>query len=334
MGNSVLRIGTFNTFNLISPDIGFHGGRTYSRNDYEHKVNWIGKMLRGMKADIVGFQEVFDQNSLADAIKASDFYSSDTQLFFEPNVDRHGQVHPSCALVTNLQVLETHVFTKFPKNAIVHYGEQRVVPIDKFAHPVIRVKVRLSKGIDAYIFVVHLKSKRPSFQGHEDPEDPMDRAIATARALIRRAAEAVALRALFVRLMEGNRTPVIVMGDLNAAVTATTSEILAGSPPWRYMPFEKKRAIWDVLLYSVKDIQAKRVYQDVYYTHIHNGSFQALDHIYVSEEFVQENTKRIGMVHNVRVYNDHLVDFAMLGDQVETWQSDHGQVVAEIILKK
>ena len=334
MSVSIIKVGTFNTFNLISPNKEFHGSRRYTQEIYDNKIEWIGQQLRVMDAHIWGFQEVFDEESLTAAVAASGLYEETPEIIFEPSIDRRGQSHPSCALVTNLRVLEKHFFTKFPKNAIVHYGNRKVVPIDEFAHPVVRAKVRLAKGIDVYVFVVHLKSRRPAFQGNEDPENPMDRAIATARALIRRAAEAVALRALFVRLMEGTRTPVIVVGDINASVMATTSEILAGSPPWSYMPQKTKQAIQDILLYSVKDIQAKRVYQDVYYTHVHNGSFQALDHIYVSEEFVQENRNRIGMVHNVRVYNDHLVDFAMLGDHVESWQSDHGQVVAEIQLGK
>ncbi|MGB6015523.1 MAG: endonuclease/exonuclease/phosphatase family protein, partial [Nodosilinea sp.] len=86
------------------------------------------------------------------------------------------------------------------------------------------------------------------------------------------------------------------------------------------------------LLYQVKDIQARLGYGDHYYTHIHNGHYDSLDHIMVSEEFSAQNRDRIGRVTYVSVFNDHLFDQTLLEDSIESWQSDHGQVVANIEL--
>jgi hypothetical protein len=67
-------------------------------------------------------------------------------------------------------------------------------------------------------------------------------------------------------------------------------------------------------------------------THIHNGHYDSLDHIMVSEEFSAQNRDRIGQVTYVSVFNDHIFDQTLLEDNIEPWQSDHGQVVATIEL--
>jgi hypothetical protein len=124
------------------------------------------------------------------------------------------------------------------------------------------------------------------------------------------------------------------MGDFNDDGGAVTSKVMSGSPPWRRLPIEVKREIWDVLLYNVKDIQARQSYHDVYYTHLHNGHYDSLDHILVSQEFVRQNPARLGFVEYVKVFNDHLIDETLSNDRIPLWGSDHGQVVTTIQLEK
>ena len=47
--------------------------------------------------------------------------------------------------------------------------------------------------------------------------------------------------------------------------------MITGQPPWEKLKFETKKKSGDVLLYSVKDIQARQSYGDFYYSHIYNG---------------------------------------------------------------
>lgn len=88
-----------------------------------------------------------------------------------------------------------------------------------------------------------------------------------------------------------------------------------------------------MLLYNVKDIQARQSYRDTYYTYIHNGHYESLDHILVSQEFVHQNPSRLGEVEYVSVHNDHLIDETLSDQAVPRWQSDHGQVVTTIRLR-
>jgi predicted extracellular nuclease len=174
------------------------------------------------------------------------------------------------------------------------------------------------------VFVVHLKSKRPMIDEGADPDDPLQIALGSARSLLVRTAEATALRHILVDTMRGNTTPVIVLGDINDSVTAVTSEIVSGTPPYKRLPTAKKAAIWDVLLYNVKDLQSRVSYQDTYYTHIFNGYHESLDHIFVSNAFVRADPEHRGYVEYVKVLNDHLIDETLSNQDVPMRQSDHG----------
>jgi hypothetical protein len=133
--------------------------------------------------------------------------------------------------------------------------------------------------------------------------------------------------------LRNSTDPIIVVGDTNDAATAVTSEVFSGSPPFKKLRTEQKKPIWDVLLYNAKDIQSRQSYQGTYYTHIFNGHHDALDNIFISQEFFRANPEHLGYVENVRVFNDYLIDETLSHDEVPRWQSDHGQVVANIILE-
>ncbi len=327
-----LNIGTFNLYNLVLPGVTYYGSKRYSDNKYAQKTAWIGRQLRNMEADVVGFQEAFHTEAIESAIAISEYYPDATVIHTERFNPEDGSPLPMNALVTRFPVINSGYIYDFPTAAQVNYGEQ-TVPITDFSRPVLQAKLQVRDDLEVHVFVAHLKSKRPLIDDGEDGDDPVIKALGKARALIRRAAEAVALRAVMVDLLKDTNTPAIVLGDLNDSVTAVTTEIMAGSPPWRFLPFEKKKGIWDVMLYNVKDIVARRSYHDVYYTHIYNGHYEALDHLLVSEEFVYENRERQGAVRNVRLFNDHLLDDSLSGSSVEPWQSDHAQVVANIRLE-
>jgi endonuclease/exonuclease/phosphatase family metal-dependent hydrolase len=280
-----------------------------------------------MDADIIGFQEIFHSAALQEALRQNGKYENATLLI--GNETGEG---PVVGLVSRFTVLNHGIITQFPAQAQLDF-DGIAVPIYEFSRPVLWANVEIRPGLEVIVFVVHLKSKNPMIRGGADPHDPMERAMGKARSLIRRAAEATALRHLLLDVLQGQDKAVIAMGDVNDDGNAVTSEIVSGSPPWRKLPFEKKLMIWDVLLYNVKDIQARQSYQDVYYTHIHNGHYENLDHIFVSQEFVRQNNRHLGYVEYVSVFNDHLIDKTLSDERIPLSQSDHGQVVVTIRLR-
>ncbi|MEM9004998.1 MAG: endonuclease/exonuclease/phosphatase family protein [Cyanobacteria bacterium P01_F01_bin.86] len=326
MKGKQLRVGTFNLCNLALPDVEFYRGDKYSPETYQRKLTWIAHQLDRMKTNIVGFQEVFHESALQAALNASESHKHH-QLVMATDREHY----PGIALATDCPVLGHRVYTQFPEASLLSI-EDAQIPIHSFSHPVLSVDLAFGKEVQCTVFVVHLKSKRPMMAKGVDYSDPVELAKGQARSLIRRAAEATALRFILMEVLRDRRYPVSVMGDVNDGHTAVTTQLVAGQPPWECWPFRKKVPVWDVLLYQVKDIQARLGYGDYYYTHIHNGHYDSLDHIMVSEEFAPSNRNRIGKVTYVSVYNDHLFDQTLLDDDIESWKSDHAQVVTTIEL--
>ncbi len=327
----VFRIGTFNLYNLILPNTTYYGNRKLSQKMFDRKIAWIAGQLRSMNSSIIGFQECFNAQALQQALGASGIYP-DAQVVAADRTDPgDGSPLPANALVSLFPIVSSHMISQFPPRARVTYGGQ-TVPIEEFSRPVLYARVQIHEHL-AHVFVAHLKSKRPMIEDGEDAKDPLVEALGKTRSLIRRAAEAVALRTMILDITRNTSAPVIVLGDLNDDVRAVTNDVISGSEPWRNLRFEDKKRIWDVYLYNVKDIVSRRSYQDVYYTHIYNGHFDSLDHIFVSEEWIAENRSgRIGVVEGVRLFNDHLIDDTQINDPTPVWQSDHAQVVAQIEL--
>jgi len=327
------KVGTFNLCNLVLPNVKYYGDSQYSNDEYKKKINWTAHQLSQMNADIVGFQEVFHREALVEAVELTGMYRNAKVITANCTGDK-----PTVALLTRYPVVEEEIIENFPPESILDVmkdetSEKIILPFNKFSRPVLHVKLQIREDIQMSVYVVHLKSKRPLVSPNTDRNDPIETAKGKARSLILRAAETTALRTLLLKNLQGKEYPVVVMGDVNDTGLAVTSRIVSGEPPHRRFPQDVKNKIWDTLLYHTQDIQARQSFNDYYYTHIHNGHYEGLDHIMVSQELVRENPRSIGKVVYVSLLNDHLIDQTLSNDKSERWQSDHGQVIATIELK-
>jgi hypothetical protein len=288
-------------------------------------------MLEQMDADIVGFQELFHREAMNDVLAEMPGYQKAHLYVADETGDQ-----PCVALLSRYPVENVEVFTHFPESAIIDFnpkGRDKVIlPFTTFTRPVLKADIRIKEYGVITVFVVHLKSKRGIFYEGEDEQNPIDIARAESRSLMLRASESVALRALLADTLKIPDRPVIVCGDVNDVGNAVTTRIISGEVPQHRLPDEVKKSVWDVLLYHVKDIQARRSYQDFYYTHIHNGMYESLDHIMVSQELVTEYPRNTGRVGLVSVYNDHLVDQTFSKKPQDRCKSDHGIVVCSLEL--
>src|SRR6186713_1420703 len=69
MPSSILRVASFNTQLLARPGVRFHEQPPYTPDEYAAKVGFIGGMLERGQVDIAGFQEVFHEDALRDAVE-------------------------------------------------------------------------------------------------------------------------------------------------------------------------------------------------------------------------------------------------------------------------
>ena len=303
-----IKVGTFNLMNFMLPNKPVYGGTLcYNHEEFRRKSDWVKFMLDQIDADIIGFQELFHKEALLRVIKNNPKYRKAKVYIAEETGDQ-----PSVALLSRYPVEKIEVFKYFPDDAVIDFnprgGERVILPFTTFTRPVIKADILIPHYGILTVFVVHLKSKREIYYNGEDSQNPVDLARAQSRSLMLRASESVALRALVSEALEIPHRPVILCGDVNDTGNAVTSRIISGEVPQHRLQDNVKRRIWDLLLYHVKDIQARRSYQDFYYTHIHNGMYESLDHIMVSQELVTEYPKNTGRVGLVSVYNDHLKD--------------------------
>jgi len=318
-----LSLATFNLLNFHEAGGLVYGKAMYDADTYNRKADWVGSQLKRMDADLVGFQEVWSAKALRDAANRSGKYKGN-QVYVP--IERENK--PVVALATTLDVVEEPTaIVEFPPGMDVSMDDAKVT-ISTFSRPVVRATVALPDGTHARVYVAHLKSKRPTILPGEDKYDPAVKALGHTRSLLRRASEATALRWLVVQDMKDTQTPVIVIGDLNDGVASVTTRIIAGDEPYYALSMDKKRKVWDVLMYSTHELNTKRNYRDVYYTHIYNQRYETLDHILVSEELSGLSPKSIARFVSLDVWNDHLN-----GHPPKT-QSDHALVVTRFQMNR
>ncbi|NRB01939.1 MAG: endonuclease/exonuclease/phosphatase family protein [Rhodobacteraceae bacterium] len=65
-------IASFNVKNLIGPDQEYYTFQSYTPEEYAWKVDWLAEQIQTMNADIVGFQEIFEESALRDVIAQAD----------------------------------------------------------------------------------------------------------------------------------------------------------------------------------------------------------------------------------------------------------------------
>ena len=104
-------------------------------------------------------------------------------------------------------------------------------PIERMGRGALRVRVTKER-LTVDLITAHLKSKLLTFPGGRfSPRDEVERAQVAGIALMRRMAEAVTVRIWVNELLGGEeRTPLLLLGDLNDVPEAQTSLIFNGPP--------------------------------------------------------------------------------------------------------
>jgi hypothetical protein len=390
-------IASFNVKNLIGVDSEYYRFQSYTPKEYAWKRDWLADQMVTLDADIVGFQEVFDEDSLSDVITLADTYGEaqnefslpdgtkryrkraifdklaygsyrEAEIAFAPNMNdtvQAGQRRPGVA------VLSRFGFADEPE-IIQDMGAPLDIPfsdggadggffrISRLSRPILKVRIPVGDHVIT-VFNCHLKSKlgefiRPEEGGHA-PEvdltdyDPVGRALGSARAAMRRMAEAWVLRGAIVQeLQAGN--PVMVLGDFNDAENAVSSEIISGEHPFknyqwmlrhdaehrgdRYSAEEAAQITEDieaVRLHPAEKLFVRKSLRDMVFTATFGGVYESIDQIYMSRHFLPETEGNIGEMEYFSVLNDHLTDGSHAEEPYNKLASDHGQIMAHMTLK-
>ncbi len=233
--------------------------------------------------------------------------------------------------------------------------------IKRLSRPILKVRIPVGDQIIT-VFNCHLKSKLGEFPRPEGapfaPEadlvnyNPAGRAMGSLRAALRRMAEAWVLRrAILTELEAGN--PVMVLGDFNDSEHAVSSEIITGEAPFKNYAWMRRHDAKDrrdrysdeedaiiqekiarVRLYAAEKLFVKKSLRDMVYTSAFGGVFESIDQILMSRHFLPESDASIGEIEYFSVLNDHLTDGSHPEAPYNKLASDHGQIMAHMLLGK
>jgi predicted extracellular nuclease len=310
-----LSIATFNLYNLNEPGKPIYTGDGWTQAEYDRKIDFTQRMIRTLQPDIMGLQELWHKDSIANVLTAAGLTADYDVL---APADANGAKIVCAALVKKgLLSGQPDWIVNFPdKFVLKSSGDDPQTPaidvnIDGFSRPVLHFTVLPRDDKPAvHVYVCHFKSKGPTkvyneawFKADKDIYKNHSTNIGSAVSTIRRTAEAAALRFILTEQMKGTRTPVIVLGDINDGQHSNTANILTEQP--RYLVGDSMGG-GDVSLYTAQTLQEYRSTRDVYYTHIHQDIMESLDHILVSEEFYDNSRRRLWMFDGMTVNNDHL----------------------------
>jgi endonuclease/exonuclease/phosphatase family metal-dependent hydrolase len=334
------RVASFNVENLVGTGVRFYDRYKDTAEDFDAKANWISSVLNRAKADIVGMQEVWLDESLTEVAKRSFYFAKGFHIAAPgasrvENLNGHLARRPRVALLSRFPIVAAQAIAAFPTSVDLtipmRLEDGSIVPvavgIRAFQRPVLRTVVSVD-GLEIVVYVAHLKSKGPLIREGEDGDEPFAASLGQARATFVRAAEAAALRHVILADLKDSRKPTILLGDLNDTPDSQSTQTVRGPTPHKDMNHREKVALWDVVLYDTFRIASER--SATIHTHIHDGERDILDHIMVSEEFYARNKARIGEVVRHDVINDYLRDDER--DSRSPGSSDHGVPIAEIKL--
>lgn len=190
-----LQVATFNVKNLIGADQEYYRFESYTPEEFAWKRDWLARQLLKVNADIVCFQEIFDEDALWDVIKETNRlgealnavvlpdetkkykkraifrrleftpYTRD-QVRFAPNANdgEPGQRRPGLAILSRFgfngkttvtQVLKQPLKIRFPE---LGEGEAGQFTLTRTSRPIQRAIVTVH-DTDIAIYNIHFKSK-------------------------------------------------------------------------------------------------------------------------------------------------------------------------------
>ncbi|MCF6445599.1 endonuclease/exonuclease/phosphatase family protein [Nereida sp. MMG025] len=203
-------IASFNVKNLIGPDQEYYRFEKYTPEEYAWKEDWLADQLLTMDADIVCFQEIFDEAPLRAVIAEADARGIATneavvpdrskryhrkaifrKLAYTPYTNAHlafapnaqdggpGQRRPGVA------VLSRHPFVGQPE-VIQHLPEPLDIPfrdltgedagfyrLTRISRPILKIRIQID-GVIITVFNCHLKSKLGEYPPAADGSAPKE----------------------------------------------------------------------------------------------------------------------------------------------------------------
>lgn len=329
-----LTIATGNLLNFALPNRLFYKGTTpYTPQQYQFKVDSLATIFKGLQADIIGCQEVWDEDALIELAARSGLQGYHVTAPLASNQPQSPYTQgkgatgtPAQGLISRFEILQSELLMQMPTLAQIEVPD--IGLYQTFNRPPLITQIKIRDDLTLTFIIAHLKSKRPHYledskgQSLEDTRDPLIRVRAKLRSLCMRASEAAGIRQVVIERLLKTHQPLILVGDMNDVMQSVTTQLLSEANEIHH-----DKAVRDIALFDAAQIQTKNIWlRDVAYTHVYQGMPEVIDQILVSEEFYADSKFALGRILQVDYFNDHLkYDYAFR-------PTDHALVRARIQL--
>ncbi len=277
---------TWNVENLFPP--GTASGPP-TKAIYQRKLAYLAKIIEGVAPDVLALQEVGHPSALADLQQAlsSRYPHAATSEHADPRGIR-------VAVLARRQLTDVRQFHLFSGDALAGIPSADGQSLTAMSRGALHAVVRLPGNRRLRVVTAHLKSKLLSYpDGRRFPHDEHERARGAGFALLRRTAEAVALRVQMNVALAGESTPSVLAGDLNDEAGAITTQLLQGPPDSAAARPDQGD---DVRLNNL----AGWLPQKHNYSRMFNGNPELIDHILVSQELLRGLRQVDSLVDDIR----------------------------------
>jgi predicted extracellular nuclease len=311
----VLKVATWNVENLFRPG---ESDIDLTRAAYQRKLDHIAGVVTGAGVDVLALQEVGSADSLADLQRAAgDRFPHGATA----SPDHRGI---RVALLSRFPLLEHRDLVDYPEGALDDVPAPSGEILHAMGRGVLEAVVDTGGTDRSYdrlrVFTAHLKSKLSTYPGgRRYPRDEDERARGAGYSLMRRSAEATAMRVWANASMSGQvDVPVVCMGDFNDSPEAVTTTILYGPEDGDPKRPDKGDP---VRLYNLAD----QLPPGRRYSRIYRNRKELLDHVLVSRPILLAGTRIDSLVDGIEpitqsvraradaVVPDHACQVATLG---------------------
>lgn len=263
---------TWNLENLFR--VGQVSGPT-TQEAYDAKMRNLATVITAIGPDVLAVQEIGNAAAFADLRQALGGAYPHHLLSSFP--DARGI---RVGFLSRLPFANHEEFHDFPATALRTVPDAAGGVVTKMGRGALRVTVTPAPGRTVRLLTTHLKSKLITYpNGRRSPKDEDERATGTGIALLKRAAEAVALRIYSNALLAGNDEPLILLGDMNDGPDAVTTQTLLGPEDGSLARPDK---FDDVRLYNL----AEYIPADRRFSRIYRQNKELIDHIMVSHDLI------------------------------------------------
>lgn len=289
---ATFKVMTWNLENLFLPS---DPSKPDLVRDYEEKLNSLARVILQLDSDIIGVQEVGSPQAFNDLVNKLEERYPHKRLSDFP--DSRGI---RVGFLSKLSIEDFENIVNFPSEGLASVpgvdDDGNLTNVTRLGRGALRITVNLRSGLKVNLITTHLKSKLLTFPGGRfSTNDENERARVAGIALLKRTAEAVALRVKANELLVGNqRNALIVLGDLNDVTKAATTQILQGPSGSEIgtRGFDRPDRKDDARLFNL----APLILEQRRFSRVFEGSGELIDHILVSQELLPGKPRILPLV--------------------------------------